>query len=118
MQKSAKQLLREGWFDKLASLFKGKSDTETAVEQLVNHWVSEKEIEVGEDLPAEMKQEIYQFVESRFERALKAYEKTSDPVAAAVKVIMKLLDKRFESQIDELTGYEKPVVKKSKMLKR
>lgn len=96
------KILREGWFDSLVSFFRGKPDVSRASQMIADTWISEKEIDVGEDLPDEIKDQVYQFVANRYERALKAYKDEKDPVRKTVMVIVKLLDKNIGPTVDDM----------------
>jgi len=94
-----RQILREGWFDKVVSFFKG---TALDSQKLANAWLSEQEIEVGHDLDEDFKNQVQTFVSNRYERALQTYADESYPERKAARVIVSLLDKRFGAYIDEL----------------
>lgn len=98
-----KKILREGWFDKIVSFFKG---TGADAQRLANAWLSEQEIEVGHDLEDDFKAQVHAFVVNRFERALKAFEDEDNPERKAARVIVSLLDKRFGPYIDDLIDAE------------
>ena len=95
-----KKLLREGWFDSIASLFKGGKRMSGDTQKIADAWISEKELELGEDLDDSLKNQIYQFVDSRYERALNVYKDDPDPVRKSVMVLVKLLDKKIGPMID------------------
>lgn len=97
--KDVKVVLREGWFDKVVSFFKG---TGTDAQRLANAWLSEQEIEVGQDLQEDFKNQVLLFVTNRYERALKAYEDDPQAQRKAARIIVSLLDKRFGGYIDDL----------------
>ena len=94
------KILREGWFDKLSNFFKNEQPTSNAAKKLADAWITEKEIDIGEDLSADVQKQIYQFVEIRYERALKTYEDSEDPIRKTVFIIVRLLDKRLGPIID------------------
>ena len=96
------KILREGWFDSLVSLFKGKTDVSRASQMVADTWISEKEIDVGEDLPDEVKEQVYEFVAKRYERALSAYKDEKDPIRKTVLTIVKLLDKNVGPMVDDM----------------
>jgi len=96
----AQKMLREGWFDKLASFFKKGRSSSSASKKIADAWIAEKEIDIGEDLSDETREQIYQFVESRYERALKVYEDSDNPVRKAVFAIVRLLDKKIGPIVD------------------
>lgn len=100
-----KKILREGWFDKIASFFKGEGDD---AQRLANAWLGEKEIEVGHDFDNDFKQQVLQYVTNRYERALKTYADTDNPQRKSVSVIVALLDRRFSGYIDELIDVQDP----------
>lgn len=98
-----KKILREGWFDKIVSFFKG---TSADAQRLANAWLNEQEIEIGHDLEDDFKAQVHTFVENRFERAFKAFSDEEQPERKASRVIVSLLDKRFGPYIDELIDAE------------
>ena len=96
------KILREGLFDSLVSLFKGKTDVSRASQMIADTWISEKEIDVGEELPDEIKDQVYQFVADRYERALNTYKDAQNPVRKTVLTIVKLLDKKVGPMVDDM----------------
>lgn len=96
------KILREGFFDSLASFFRSKPDASKAAQMIADTWISEKEIDLGEDLPDEVKDQVYQFAADRYDRALNAYKREDDPTRKAVMVLVKLLDKKMGPMIDNM----------------
>ena len=96
---NARTILREGWFDKVVTFFKG---TGSDAQRLANAWLSEQELELGHDLDENFKNAVIQFVTNRYERALKIYEDDPEPARKASRVLVGLLDKRFSEYIDDL----------------
>lgn len=95
-----KKLLREGWFDSITSLFKGGKRMSGDTQKIAGAWISEKELELGEDLDDSLKDQIHQFIDSRYERALNVYKDDPNPVRKTVMVLVRLLDKKFGPMID------------------
>lgn len=94
-----KRILREGWFDNVISFFKGdKFDAD----RLANSWLSEQEVALGIELDANFKEEVRRFVEERFEKFVGIFQDQQNPQKKAARLLVKLLDKRYEVYIESL----------------